>query len=111
MTGLEKLYIERFITLDQMTEAAVKVTRKLKFGRVMIESSMFDSIDLWDGLEVSGFMYFAIYFFKKQIVYKMSRDYIEPPTAVLFEESTELLVKKYASVGFAYQVFRENLNK
>ena len=41
----------------------------------------------------------------------MSRDYIEPPTAILFEEPTDSLVKKYASVGYAYQVFRENLNK
>ena len=45
----EVIYRKGLITLDQMTEAAVKVTRKLKFGRVMIESNIFNSIDLWEG--------------------------------------------------------------
>ena len=35
---------------------------------------------------------------------------MEPPTAVLFEESTDSLVKKFSSVGYAYQVFREHLD-
>ena len=107
----EVIYRKGLITLDQMTEAAVKVTRKLKFGRVMIESNIFNSIDLWEGLKSQVLCILQSIFLEKQILYKMSRDYIEPPTAILFEEPTDSLVKKYASVGYAYQVFRENLNK
>ena len=105
----EVIYRRGLITLDQMTEASVKVTRKLKFGRVMIESNIFNCIDLWDGLKLQVLCIVQSIFLEKELLYKITREYIDPPTAVSFEESTDSLVKKYASVGSAYQIFREEL--
>ena len=58
----EVIYRRGLITLDQMTEASVKVTRKLKFGRVMIESNIFNCIDLWDGLKLQVLCIVQVYF-------------------------------------------------
>ena len=62
-------------------------------------------------LEASGSLYITIYFLEKELLYKITRDFIDPPTSVSFEEPTDVLVKKYASVGSAYQIFRSELSE
>ncbi len=43
----EVMYRQGLISLDELTESAVQVTRTLKFGQVLLTRKFFEPCDLW----------------------------------------------------------------
>ncbi len=107
----EVIYRAGQITLDQLTEAAVQVNRTTKFGRVLLESRVFSSSQLWDALKLQ-----VISIFQSTFLYDFVYVQLEPgqhlsPTAVAIDEPTTTLIDD--SLGYAelYRQFRVRLDK
>ena len=104
----EVIYRSGLITLEQMTDAAVEVTRDRKFGKVLLESKLFTSADLWNALKKQVLEIFQSIFLNSHVHYSIKERTGIPSISVVFESSTSSLIEESASFG---QMFRSFLNR
>ena len=106
----EVIYREGMITLDQMTEAAVQVTRTKKFGKVLIESGQFTTTDLWDALKMQVKSIFQSIFYNQQVFVEIERQAdLEFPTSITFDKPFNIMIEEAAASGRMYHAFVHRL--
>ncbi|SME87997.1 DUF4388 domain-containing protein [Pseudobacteriovorax antillogorgiicola] len=105
----EVIYRGGRITIDQMTNAAVEVTRERKFGKVLLESKEYNSADLWDFLKLQIKEIFQSVFLTSHVVYEIRADSSQPPVSIILEESTKTLIEQCASFSQMFRGFRSRV--
>lgn len=63
----EVIYRAGLITVDQLTEAAVQVTRTTKFGKVLLQNGVFTTSQLWQALKLQVYSIFQSLFLQNQV--------------------------------------------
>ena len=102
----EVIYRAGLITLEQMTDAAVEVTRDRKFGKVLLESGLFTSADLWAALKLQVLEIFQSVFLSGQLHYSIKERNHLPSISVVFEKSTDEIIEDCASFGQMFRSFK-----
>ena len=104
----EVIYRKGMISLDDMMDAAVLVTKESKFGQVCLEKDTFTNEDLWLALRAqimtvvkSVFMYSHVSFSLEPMV--------KAPTEVALWESTRSIFSQCAAYGAMYRYFERKL--
>ncbi len=106
----EVIYRNGLITLEQMMDAAVQVTRNRKFGKVLLESRLFTSSDLWDALKMQVFEIFQSTFLETHVHYVIREADSYPTMSVVFEKSTDAIIEDCVSFGQMFRSFRERVH-
>ena len=107
----EVIYREGKITIDQMTSAAVEVSRERKFGKVLIESEEYNSADLWDFLKLQIQSIFQSVFLTEEIHYYVMSDPKSPPVSIILETPTEKLIEQCASFSQMFRGFKGRVGR
>ena len=105
----EVIYRDAVISLDQLTDFAVQVDRKTKFGQVLLRSGNFTNTDLWNALKSQVREIF-------RSVFLVDSCYIEvhsgtAPIEVSFEDGTEDLLDAAYSFGAQFRAFCARVNQ
>jgi hypothetical protein len=107
----EVIYRAGQITLDQLTEAAVQVNRTTKFGRVLLESRVFSSSQLWDALKLQVTNIFQSTFLYDHVYVQLEPGQHLSPTAVAIDEPTATLIDDCLGYADLYRQFRLRLDQ
>lgn len=101
----EVIYRKKMINMEQLTDAAVKVSRTQKFGQVLLKGGIFEPLDLWEGLKYQVKEVFDSIFLGNQVFYQIIDNDTPPPTRVRFSEETMLMIDSAASYGRRFRAF------
>lgn len=104
----EVIYRRGMISLDEMMDAAVMVTKDLKFGQACLEKGTFTNEDLWSSLRAQVFTIVKSLFLYPSVKFSMNIG-DKPPTEVAFWESTSVLFAQTAAFGQMYRFFAGKL--
>ncbi len=106
----EILYREGLISLDQLTEAAVQVNRTTKFGKVLIDSGVFSSTQLWDALRLQVTSVFQSTFLQEYVYIQLDvGEHLAPMQVTLDRMTDELIDDCYGFSSMLLQ-FRRRLD-
>jgi len=100
----EVLYRNGLISLDQLTDSAVKVTRSLKFGQVLLSGEIVNPVGLWEALKLQVLEILRFSFLAPEVYVELKSGRNLAPTGVVFEGGTEQLLDDAYSFG---QMFRQ----
>jgi len=100
----EVLYRNGLISLDELTDSAVKVTRSLKFGQVLLSGNIMNPVGLWEALKLQVLEILRFSFLAPDVYVELKAGRNLAPTGVVFEGSTEQLLDEAYSFG---QMFRQ----
>lgn len=104
----EVIYREAIISLDQLTNFAVQVDRKTKFGKVLLASGSFNTIDLWHALKSQVREIFrSVFLYDTGFVEVQSGS---SPVEVSFETGTRSLLDAAYSYGAQFRSFAARIN-
>ena len=101
----EVLYRNGIINLDELTDAAVQVTRLRKFGQVLMASGALTAADLWNGLKDQVKCILDSVFLVNKVFYQINENGKTPPTKVRFPEGCPDLIEGAASQGLRFRSF------
>ncbi len=99
----EVIYRDDLITLDQLTNFAVQVDRKTKFGQVLLRSGKFTNTDLWNALKLQVSEIFRSVFLVDRCVVEVREGV--PPIEVSFESDAEAMLDAAYSFGAQFRAF------
>ncbi len=105
----EVIYREAKISLDELTAAAAQVTKARKFGQVLLASSRFGNLDLWEALRLQVRQIVRSMFMNDRVYLELQEGSGLAPTEVVFEESGEDLIGECYAFGAAYRAFLARL--
>lgn len=104
----EVIYREGMISLDQLTTSAVQVDRSTKFGQVLLREQIFTNTELWNALKSQVREIFRSVFLVPTVFVEIGEG--TPPTEVMFDEGTGLLIENANSDGAQFRAFYQRLN-
>ena len=104
----EVIYREGMISLDQLTTSAVQVDRSTKFGQVLLRDQIFSNTELWNALKSQVREIFRSVFLVSTVFVEIDQG--TPPTEVMFDEGTALLIENAHSDGAQFRTFYRRLN-
>jgi len=104
----EVIYRDEMITLDQLTDFAVQVDRKTKFGQVLLRSGQFTNTDLWNALKAQVAEIFRSVFFVEHCIIEVREG--AAPLEVSFESGTQVLLDAAFSFGAQFRGFCRRIN-
>ena len=105
----EIIYRESMISLDQLTESAVKVDRNNKFGQVLLTDKVFDNNRLWVALKLQVRSIFYSLFLPNEIFFQLETGKNLSASEIVFEEGTAQLIDEGFALGCQFQSFRNRL--
>ncbi|MDZ4821124.1 MAG: hypothetical protein SGJ20_19335 [Planctomycetota bacterium] len=101
----EVIYRTDGISLDQLAQSAVQVTREIKFGQVLLRSGIFNTVDLWNALQWQVRDIVRSVFLVSRVFFEIETDGEPAPTEVVFPEGTRSLINESYSFGCMYREF------
>lgn len=101
----EVIYRSGMITLEQMAESAVKVNRSNKFGKVLLNSGIFTTVDLWHALKFQVYEIVRSVFIVNSAYFQIQKGVGLAPTAVVFKQGTQALIEECSSYGSMFRAF------
>ena len=104
----EVIYRDAVISLDQLTEFAVQVDRKTKFGQVLLRSGTFTNTDLWHSLKSQVREIFRSVFLSDACYVEVQP--VMAPMEVSFEDGTDVLLEAAYSYGAQFRSFSRRIN-
>ncbi len=107
----EIIYRESMITLDQLTEAAVKVDRNNKFGQVLLTGKVFDNNKLWTALKLQVRSIFYSLFLPDEIFFQLESGKNLTANEIVFEDGTAQLIDEGFALGCQFHSFRNRLTE
>jgi hypothetical protein len=105
----EVIYRRGMISLDEMMDAAVLVTKEAKFGQVCLEKGTFTNEDLWLALRAQIMSVVKSIFMSDVVSFSMEPN-VKAPTEVALWESTRNIFSQCAASGAMYRYFSQKLN-
>jgi hypothetical protein len=74
----EVIYREGIISLDELLNSAVHVTKEKKFGQVLIELGLFSHLELWHALQSQMYVIARSFFLQNMISYEVVNGTVSP---------------------------------
>lgn len=106
----EIAYRQGVITLEELSQSAVQVTRDLKFGQVLVQSHIFSNYGLWQALKGQVKEIVRSIFMVEKVYLELSDDVPQTATRVIFKEGTSELLQESFAYGFSLQTFIQRLS-
>jgi hypothetical protein len=101
----EVIYRYGFISLDELAENTVKVTRTHKFGQVLLSGGLFSTVDLWEALKTQVLEIVRCVFLFPSVYFEIEPGKGLAPTEVVFAEGTKNIVQDAFSFGCMFREF------
>ncbi|MEZ4741985.1 MAG: hypothetical protein R3B45_06020 [Bdellovibrionota bacterium] len=107
----EVLYRKGLLTIDQLMDTSVKVSREKKFGQVLLASGVFSNLQLWDALKCQVRELVRSIFMSEYVYFEMLRDNAPAPTQVVFTEGSYSFLESCHGYGCMYRDFVARLQQ
>lgn len=107
----EVIYRAGLITLDQLTEAAVQVSRTTKFGKVLLDNHVFSTAQLWSALKLQVQTIFQSLFLNEDLYVQIDAGLEPSSTMVKMDVPTKHLIDDCQSYAEMIKVFRQRVNR
>ncbi len=107
----EVMYRAGMISIDQMTDSAVKVNRNTKFGKVLLINKILSSVELWRALKLQVMEILRSIFLAPGVQISIESGVMKAPTTVVFERGSEILLEECAGFGRMYRMFLARTNE
>lgn len=101
----EIIYRQGMITLDQLTDSAVRVDKKTKFGQVLLNRRIFSTVDLSIALRAQVKEILRSVFMSSSVYFEFRDGENQAPTQVVFSEGTRALLLECMCYGAAFRDF------
>lgn len=105
----EVMYRSGMISLDQMTDSAVKVNRTTKFGKVLLLSRLLSSVQLWRALKLQVVEIVRSIFLVPGVKVLIESGVMKAPTTIVFDRGSEHLLEECSGFGRMYRAFIEKV--
>ncbi len=106
----EVIYRAGLISLEQLTDAAVQVSRTTKFGRVLLDNGVFSTAQLWSALKLQVLNIFQSLFLNENLYVQIDAGLETSSTMVKMDVATKQLIDDCQSYAEMIKVFRGRLN-
>lgn len=106
----EVIYRAGLITVDQLTEAAVQVTRTTKFGKVLLENGVFTTGQLWQALKLQVYSIFQSLFLQNQVYVQIQEGLEASSTMVNMDLPTFDLIDDCQAYACMVEYFHKKVN-
>jgi hypothetical protein len=104
----EIIYRQGMLTLDQLTDCSVQVSRTRKFGQLLLSNNIFNNVQLWDALKAQVREIVRSIFTVEQVYFEMVKGRNSAPTEVVFTEGT----REFLEVSYGYGcMFRDFVSR
>lgn len=104
----EVMYRRGMISLDNMMDAAVLVTKDKKFGQICLEKDIFTNEDLWLALRAQAITVLKSIFMQESVTFSMEQG-IKAPTEIALWESTRNIIAQCASYGAMFRFLKTKI--
>ena len=104
----EVIYRGDMISLDELTDSAAQVTKKKKFGQVLINSEIFTNVQLWEALKLQTQTILRSLFMVDRVFYQLEAD-TTAPTEVVFKRGPDQLIQDSYAYGASFRDFLSRL--
>jgi hypothetical protein len=101
----EVIFRKATISLDELTLSAAAVTRKIKFGQVLINSGVFTNVALWEALQDQVSEIIRSVFMVSELYFELDSTKGDAPTEVIFADGTEEIIHESYSFGCTFRGF------
>jgi hypothetical protein len=105
----EVIYRQAKITLDELTTSAALVSKKQKFGQVLLTNGVFTNNHLWNALKIQVAEIIRSVFMVPEVFVELKAGKGYAPTEVIFEDGTEQIIHESYSFGCTFRDFLEGL--
>ncbi len=105
----EVIFRQAKITLEELTTSAAVVTRKQKFGQVLVNSGVFTNVNLWDALQLQVAEIIRSVFMVSDLYFELDSSSANAPTEVIFPDGTEEIIHESYSYGCTFRGFLAGL--
>jgi len=105
----EVIYRQGALTLDELTTSAAMVTRKQKFGQVLLMSGIFTNVDLYNALQSQVAGIIRSLFMVSELYFELDSTVTKAPTEVVFADGTEEVIHECYSYGCTFRSFLSGL--
>ncbi len=106
----EVIYRAGLITLDQLAEAAVQVTRTTKFGKVLLENRVFTTGQLWQALKLQVYSIFQSLFLQNQLYLQIQEGLEASSTLVNMDLPTYELIDDCQAYACMVEHFHKKID-
>ena len=104
----EVIYREGIISLDELLNSAVHVTKEKKFGQVLIELGLFSHLELWHALQSQMYVIARSFFLQDMISYEVVIGTV-PPIEIPNEVSSLDILHELTSFSSMFKDFEASL--
>lgn len=104
----EIIYREGIISLDELLDSAVHVTKEKKFGQVLISLGLFSHLELWHALQSQMYVIVRSFFLQDMISYEIVSGAISP-IEIPNEVASHDLLNELTSFSAMYKDFEASL--
>jgi hypothetical protein len=105
----EIIYRQGTLTLDQLTDCSVQVSRTRKFGQILLQSGIFNNVQLWEALRAQVREIVQSIFTVEQVYFEMVRGPNKAPTEVVFTEGTRDFLESTYGYGCMFRDFASRI--
>ncbi len=100
----EVSYRQGLITLDELTESATKVSRRIKFGQVLVRSNVFTDFQLWNALKEQIRQIVKSLFMVESVYFELDSS-LRVPFELIFSEGTSNVLESCYGYGSMFRSF------
>ena len=105
----EVLYRSGLITIDQLVKSTVKVTKELKFGKVLLNMGILSKNDLWLALKMQVKHIVSSIFLSDYIYYEWKEGSGLAFTELVFSEDSQNIIESAYGYGRFFKMFCESI--
>ncbi len=106
----EIIYRQEMLTLDQLTMCSAQVTRSKKFGQVLLQSRIFNNLQLWDALRAQVQEIVRSIFAFDSVYFELAKGRGLAPTELSFATGTKNVLVESIGYGHMFRAFAGRLS-
>lgn len=104
----EVLYQNGVLTLEELTSLSARVTRELKFGKILISSGYLNHEKLWSALKTQVGQIVRSVFMQDRVSFELFKG-IDSIGEILFFEGSQEFINRCYSYGCIYRAFAKRI--
>lgn len=106
----EIIYRKGMLTLDDLMNCSVQVTKKDKFGQILLRDGVFSNSQLWVALKAQVKEIVRSIFMVNHVYFELNPDAPPAPTEVVYLEGTEELIDSCYGYGCMFRDFASRIS-
>ncbi len=105
----EVVFRKGLISLDELADSTVRVTRNTRFGQVLLNQDLFSNVDLWQALKYQVQEILKSIFLGTSVFFELQSGIYPVPSCVVFTQNTLDIIEESFTYGAMFRNFCSRL--